>query len=124
MTLNAVKMVLQELAAFHASGHHFIKTYSGGLDALAKEYPLTFTEDFFNGNDMGEVMAKQFFDMTVTMFGSTVLVCKKYGSQELASKMAEYHKKVKDVMGAMFTNKWKMSFVTHGDAWYNNFLYR
>ena len=117
-------MVLQALAAFHASGHHFIKTYPGGNDALAREYPLTFTEDFFNQNDMGEEMAKQFFEMTVTMFGSTVLVCKKYGSPELAAKMVEYHKTVKDVMGALFTNKWKMSFVVHGDAWYNNFLYR
>ena len=96
-------MVLQELAAFHASGHHFINTYPGGIEVLTKECPQTFTEDFFENSDM----TKQFFDITVTMFGSTVLVCKKYGSPELAAKMAEYHKKVKDVMGAIFTKKWK-----------------
>ena len=119
-----MKMVLRELAAFHASGQHFISTYPGGVDALAKEYPDTFTEDFFNHNDMGEAMAKQFFEMTSTCFGSCVLVAKKYGSEDLANRMDVYHKKVKTVMDGFFTNKWKLRFVTHGDAWYNNFMYR
>jgi hypothetical protein len=32
-------MVLREMAAFHATSHHLIKTYPGGLDALAKDCP-------------------------------------------------------------------------------------
>jgi len=39
LTLNAVKLVLQEMAAFHATGDHFITTYPGGLEALAHECP-------------------------------------------------------------------------------------
>ena len=91
---------------------------------LAKEYPQIFTEDFFNSNEMGQETAKQLFDMTSTCFGSCVLVAKKYGPEDLANRMEVYHKKVKAVMEGYFTHKWNMSYVTHGDAWYNNFLYR
>jgi hypothetical protein len=73
LSLNAIKLVLKELAAFHASGYHFIHTYPGGLEALAKEYPNTFTEMLFGGG-MGEEIAKNYFDMTVNMFNSCVLV--------------------------------------------------
>jgi hypothetical protein len=117
-------MVLRELAAFHASGHYFISTYPGGLDALAKEYPQTFTEDIFNHKEMDEEMGKQFFEMTSNCFGSCVLVAKKYGASDLGKRMESFHQKVKGVMEGFFTNKWKMRFVTHGDAWYNNFMYR
>ncbi len=37
LTLNAVKLVLKEMAAFHATGQHFIATYPGGLDVLSQE---------------------------------------------------------------------------------------
>ena len=39
LTLEAVKLVLKEMAAFHATAHHYIQTYPGQLDALAKEQP-------------------------------------------------------------------------------------
>ena len=111
------------MAAFHASGFHFIHIYPGGLEALLKEYPLTFSEKFFN-DDMGQDMAQNFFDMTVNMFGSCVLVTKKYASEDVAARMSAYQQKVKAVMESMFTSKWNLSNITHGDAWYNNFLYR
>jgi hypothetical protein len=124
LTLNAAKMVLQELAAFHATSQHFISTYPGGIELLAKEYPQFFTEDFFSSNEKSREMVKQLFDMTSTCFGSCVQVAKKYGSEDLANRMEVFHAKVKSVMEGFFTNKWNMSYVTHGDAWYNNFLYR
>jgi len=48
--------VLKELAAFHATGLHFINTYPGGREALALEYPDMFTENFVLGKDAGEEM--------------------------------------------------------------------
>ncbi len=124
LSINGIKLVLQELAAFHASGHHFIQTYPGGIDTLAKEYPNCFTESFFNNHEMGEEMAKGFFEMTSNMFGSCVLVTKKYSSEELSSRMSAYHAKVKSIMEGLFTCKWRFSYITHGDAWYNNFMCR
>jgi hypothetical protein len=47
LTLNAVKLVLKELAAFHATGDYFISTYQGGLEALAKKYPRVSNENEF-----------------------------------------------------------------------------
>jgi hypothetical protein len=116
--------VLKELAAFHATGLHFINTYPGGREALASEYPDMFTENFVLGKDAGEEMMHRWFDMTANMFGSCVLVTKKYGSEELSTKMEAYQKKIRLVMDKLFNTKWRMSYVTHGDAWYNNFLCR
>ena len=123
LSLNGVKLVLKELAAFHASGFHFIKTYPGGLEALAKEYPNTFTETFFAA-DLGEDMMKGFFDMIKNMFSSCALVTKNFASQELADKMAAFLPKVVPVMDGFIKSKFKLKNLTHGDAWYNNFLYR
>ena len=39
LSLEAVKLVLGEMAAFHATAHHYIETYPGGLEVLAKETP-------------------------------------------------------------------------------------
>ena len=118
-----MKLVLKELAAFHASGFHFISTYPGGLDALAKEYPSTFTESLF-GEEMGEEMTKGFYDMVKNMFRSCTLVTKKFASQELADKMAAYLPKIESVMDGFIKSKFILRNLTHGDAWYNNFLYR
>ena len=118
-----MKLVLKELAALHASGFHFINTYPGGLEALAKEYPNTFTETLF-AEDMGEEMLKGFFDMISNMFNSCTLVTKKFASEELANKMVAFQSKVVPVMDGYIKAKFKLWNLTHGDAWYNNFLYR
>ena len=125
LTLNAVKMVLKELASLHASGYYFIQTYPGGIETLAKEYPLTFTEDYLNRRQlMDDEMCRQWFDMTASMFKSTALVVRKYGSEDLAIRMDTFHTQVHSVMESFFTTSWKISYLMHGDAWYNNFLYR
>ena len=123
LSLNAVKLVLKELAAFHASGYHFIHSYPGGLEALAKEYPSTFKETFF-GVELEEDVAKNMLDIIANMFGSCVVVTMKYGSAEVAEKMTAYLPKVKHVMENYFSSKWRLRNLNHGDAWYNNFLYR
>ncbi len=124
LSLNAIELVLKELAAFHATGFHFINTYPGGRKALATEYPDFFTENFTPGEEAGKEMMSKFAEISATRFGSCVLVTKKYGSKELSTKMADYQKNVKSALDTITKSKWRMSFVTHGDAWYNNFLYR
>ena len=124
LTIHAIKLALKELAAFHASSFHFINTYPGGKKALEIEYPDVFSEDFFAGNDFSKEMLTKFFEMSSSMFGSCVLVAKKYSTPELATKMAAYQKTIPTVLAKLFESKFKMSYVTHGDAWYNNYLYR
>jgi hypothetical protein len=37
LTVSAVKLVLDALAALHATGHHWINSFPGGRSALAQE---------------------------------------------------------------------------------------
>lgn len=121
--MNCVKLVLKELAAFHASGFHLISTYPGGLEALTKEFPKTFSDALFC-EEMGEMMIKGYFGMIKDMFSSCILVTKKFASEELAEKMAAYVPNVIPVMEHYLKNGGKLRIINHGDAWYNNFLYR
>ena len=73
---------------------------------------------------MDDEMAKQWFDMTASMFKSTALVIRKYGSEDLAVRMEKYQTQIHSIMESFFSTNWKMSYLIHGDAWYNNFLYR
>ncbi len=76
--------------------------------------------------DGGHEILKQFNDMISAMFGSCTVVSKKFGSEELGQKMEAYNKIVRSVTDKLFSDqgKGKMLYVTLGDAWYNNFLYR
>ena len=85
-----------------------------------------FTEDFFNMKDGGKDVMTKFNDIICSMFGSCTVVSKKFGSEELGQKMEAYNKNVRSVTEKLFSDqgKGKMLYVTLGDAWYNNFLYR
>jgi len=54
-TNTKLKRYLKELAAFHATGLHFINTYPGGREALALNYPDMFTENFMPGEEINLV---------------------------------------------------------------------
>ena len=43
LTLDAIRLVLSELAAFHATGYVFYKTHPDGKEKLAQDYPHIFT---------------------------------------------------------------------------------
>ena len=90
---------------------------------MAKEYPKTFGDTLFC-EEMGEAMTNGYFGMIKNMFSSCVLVTKKFASKELADKMAAFLPKVVPVMDGFIKSKFKLKNLTHGDAWYNNFLYR
>ena len=136
MTISGVRLALKELASFHATAQHFINTYPGGRDALAEDYKKLYDADFFevpkmpdsNGNDNGENTnedkMKGFFQMISQMFGTAVVVTRKFGSEDLADRMSAYHKKIIGEMVKLFMMKWRLSFVVHGDAWFSNFLFR
>ena len=124
LTLKAVKLVLEELASFHATGHHFVNTFPGGTEALNEEYQNLYQENFFDVEKKDENGMQQFLAMVTKMFGAAIVVVKKYGSEDLAKRLEAYQKNIQSEMEKLFFKKWQMSFITHGDAWYNNFLFR
>jgi len=117
-------LVLQELASFHATSHHFIKTYPGGPESLAAECPCIFEagKPFFEVKGGSEDMLNQILQMTQQKFASSLLVVQNFGSEELAKRMEAFQPKVSSVMKELLTQKITSDVVTHGDAWYSNFL--
>ena len=112
------------MAAFHATSYHFVNSYPGGKDGLNKEFQKLFNELFFEEIKKDDVTMNGFIKMTTQMFGTVSAVTKKFGSKDLSEKMVSYQSKIPAGMGKLFAQKPKMSFVTHGDASYNNFMYR
>jgi len=67
LTLGAVKLVLREMAAFHATCYHFMLAYPGGREALAVDHPSIFSKDmleFFRGKGRGDELLDKFMNMT------------------------------------------------------------
>ena len=92
---------------------------------MAEESPNMFTEDFFNSKyEKGEKLVKSFFVMCADMFKSCTLITEKYCSAEISSRMAAFQPKVTTIMESYLTNEWTLTNLIHGDAWYNNFMYR
>ena len=125
LTLSEIKLVLEELASFHATAHHFINTFPGGMEALNIEYQNLFQEKFFDIETKNDnIVIKQFLGMIIQMFGAAVVVAKHFGTEDLAKRVEAYQKKIQSEMEKLFQKEWRMSFITHGDAWFNNFLFR
>jgi hypothetical protein len=117
--------VLEELASFHATSHHFVNTFPGGVDALNKEYQALFQEIFFDIEKQDDFkVIKMFLGMITKMFGAAIVVAKNFGTEDLAKRVEDYQQIIKPEMEKLFLKKWQMSYITHGDAWFNNFLFR
>ncbi len=116
--------MLQELAAFHATSYHFINTYPGGKDGLNNDFQKLFNEDFFEEKQNEDVSMKSFIDLTIQLFGTVSAITKKFSSKDLAERMESYQGKILGDIGKLFSQKTGMICITHGDAWYNNFLFR
>jgi len=125
LTLGGVKLVLHELAAFHATSHLFIKTYPGGLAKLAAECPRVFQDGkTFESKSGSDDMLNKMVHMSQELFASCLTMVQMFGSDELARRMKSFQPKVSRIMREFFTPKSTYDIITHGDAWYNNFLYR
>ena len=101
-------------------GHYKVQfTYS-----LNEEYQRLYKEDFFlkSRQDKGE---EAFFVMVTRSFRTLVAITEKFGSTELAERVANYQPKIMSELARIFLKEEsKFDFVTHGDAWFNNFLFK
>ena len=124
LSLTAIRLILKEMASFHATSHHFVNTFPGGKDALNADYQKLFNEDFFEEMKKDDETMKALMNGMKQRFGSILVVAKKFGSEDLAKRMESYQGKILSEMGKLFMQKPRISFFTHGDASLNNFLFR
>ena len=121
LTLNGIKLALKELAAFHATGYHFINAFPGGKEALAKLYRDLFQTNFFEGRKIGDEKVVKIFAPT---FDTSIDIVRKFGSVELAERMVSYRRVLKSEMLRVYRSKSDINFLIHGDAWFSNFMFK
>ena len=121
LNLAAIRMVLESLAKFHASARNFVNTYPGGDKALADDFQRLFQTDFFD--PISEAMNK-FADIIVQMYDTPLSIIQKFGSKNLAERVAAFKENLGERIISLLNSSSKLSIMMHGDAWYNNFLFR
>ena len=121
LNLVAIKLVLKSLANFHASARNFVNTYPGGNKALAEEFQKLFQVDFFDPRSEG---MNKFADMIVQMYDTPLFIIQKFGSKDLADRMVAFKENLTARVQSLLNSSSKLSIMMHGDAWYNNFLFR
>ena len=113
--------MLKELAAFHATGHHFIKTYPGGVEALTEVYQELFQADFFEGRKMGD---EKMVEIMAPTFDTSIEIVRRFGSEEVSQKMISFRNVLKSEMLRVLRSKSDINFLIHGDAWFSNFMFK
>ena len=121
LNLAAIRMVLESLAKFHASARNFVNTYPGGDKALAEDFQRLFQTDFFDPKS--EAM-NMFANMIVQMYDTPLSIIQKFGSKNLAERVAAFKENLGERIISLLNSSSKLSIMMHGDAWYNNFLFR
>ena len=93
----------------------------GGKDTFAEEYKRLFNSDFFDNTAFG---GDKIVAMICQMFETSVYIIEKTGTPEMAEKMVAFQKAMNSQIKNILRSKSDLSFIVHGDAWYNNFLFR
>jgi hypothetical protein len=119
-----VKLVLDQLARLHASSHHYVETYPGGLDKFTKDFPI-YIKDSWLPAETKEMEEKN--DKEI-LFGVDLMlsILKKYSKDtELTEKVVKFRDHLlKSVKGAIASKKDAFNCLLHNDAWCHNFMFR
>ena len=118
---DALSAILVELAEFHATCHHYLQTYSGGVKQFVTDNPTfksaTIYEEVFR-EDSIEILFQQ-------TFTTAAQILQMGGHKELAGKVLA-QKRVWRQKADSGLKPGEGDFVTlvHGDVWFKNVLIR
>ena len=123
-TFDQMKLTLLELARFHATGYHLIKSYPGGVEAFKKDfdqiadYGLTPMWPF-----KSEEMNKQSRAMTMgSVNGGIDLIHKYLGDEDISARIRAH-----DIEKAAVVCKapsGEFDVIVRSDCWSNNFMFK
>ena len=115
---DSIKDILKELASFHATNYHFVKTYPEGLEKLMEDCPWFTSKTIFD--IMGEKMAAMF----TTKLRHVQVLLKDSGISDLAEtierQMKTWRQSFEDSQNTSDGSLFKT--ICHGDLWYSNMM--
>ena len=103
----------------------FLDQWPFYIFSLDAEHEKLFGEKFFLKPDRSNG-GEAFFNMVIKSYRTMVLINDKFGSADIADRVREYEPKILGQLEKLFfeDEETKFSFITHGDAWFNNFLFK
>ena len=90
------------------------------------EYEKLFGEKFFSKPDRGNG-GDAVIAMITKSYKTLIHINDKFGSADIADRVKKYEPKIVGDLEKLFfgdDDGGKMNIVTHGDAWFNNFLFK
>ena len=129
LKMSHVKLILTQLAEFHATTYHMIQTYEGGLGQFRKEFPhlnqAKWIEQNENMDRTFEGMIRNSCEVLLSILESD------HGEEEpeLYEKAKKFFDKsdmsLMDRVSTCHVPKEEgFSCLVHNDAWYNNFMFK
>ncbi len=123
LSLAHAKVVLEEIAIFHALGYTFLTTYPGGVEVGMEENKVFLTDRVY-ANPVGNV--KLIFETAAAGIPDMVEIAQEPG-QDLVGIYKKFTSS-KDAFGyyrdLCQTNKDGFNVICHGDLWFNNMLFK
>ena len=125
MTFDLASQVLQEIAAFHATGYHFLQTYPNQVEGFLQAQP-GFNTSGWLGDANSE--AKNKFDQNLQNMAAGIhaLVLAHGNDPELAARMENFIPNTALVIDECTASKdhYKFQTLNHNDLHINNVMYR
>ena len=125
MTFDLASQVLQEIAAFHATGYHFLQTYPNQVEGFLQAQP-GFNTSGWLGDANSETKNKFDQNLQNMAAGIHALVLAHGNDPELAARMENFIPNTALVIDECTASKdhYKFQTLNHNDLHINNVMYR
>ena len=126
ISMNEIKLVLDQLARIHSCSYHFMETYKGGSRKFQETYPIFFHESFVRkaSSEGVERFVKLFFEVSFSSFALAMSWIFTGEDEHLGKRLLELEKNREEVFDTAYRADYINGFnvLTHGDCWVNNFM--